>query len=76
MAEVSTKGPLQDRTLGQPSGKLCQLPSGRVVASYANNTFLPAGRLEEGFPRKGLAGMSAVLLPGDLIKCRAQGNGP
>lgn len=58
MAEVSTKGPLQDRTLRQPRCKLCQLPSGRVVACYAN----------EVLSKKGLAGVSVALLPGDLIR--------
>lgn len=57
MAEVSTQGPLQDRTLGWLSCKLGRLPDGRVVACYAN----------EGLPKKGLAGISVALLPGDLI---------
>lgn len=73
MAEVSTKGPLRDRTLGQLSCKPGQLPSGRIVASCANNTFLPVGRLEEVSPKKGLAGMSTVLLPGDRIRREGPG---
>lgn len=40
---------------------------------YANDTFLPARRLDEGFPQKGLPGISGVLLPGDLVRFEVPG---
>lgn len=60
MAEVAATG-LCRRDPRAAELQACPRPGGRGVECYANNTLLPASRLEERLPKKGLAGTSVVL---------------